>query len=50
MFSCPRCGNALAKKYFDCEYWTASRDPVWTCGTCNLFYSPKEIKKSLLCA
>jgi hypothetical protein len=49
VFSCPKCGNALDKKYFDGDYWLASREPVWTCGACNNFYRAKELKKNLCC-
>jgi hypothetical protein len=47
VFICPKCGNALDKKYFDADYWLASRDPVWTCRECNNFYRAKELKKNL---
>jgi hypothetical protein len=49
MFSCPKCGNALDKKYFDDGYWLASREPSWSCGTCNNFFRAKELKKNLCC-
>ena len=45
MFACPKCGNELDEKYFDGGYWMASRDPVWTCSPCNMFYRTKELKK-----
>lgn len=50
MFACPKCGNELNKKYFDGGYWMASRDPVWTCGQCNIFYRTKELKKVMCSA
>ena len=49
-FNCPRCGGMLDMKYFDGGYWVASKEPVWTCSPCNIFYRTKELKKSVFCA
>ncbi|AIF82640.1 hypothetical protein NTE_00559 [Candidatus Nitrososphaera evergladensis SR1] len=45
--TCPKCCTVLNMKYFDGGYWVASKDPVWTCSSCNTFYRAKELKKSL---
>jgi len=46
-FAYPKCGGELNEKYFDGGYWLAGREPVWTCGPCNVFYRTKELNKVL---
>ncbi|MEP0825180.1 MAG: hypothetical protein HRF40_06820 [Nitrososphaera sp.] len=47
LFACPQCGNMMAKKHFDSQYWIADKNPVWTCSSCNIYYRLKELKKRL---